>query len=221
MAYIVAMTKIYVIPILLFLSIASIHPILAQTSDSGLTQWEALISRQIKYPIEAIRARKEGVVAISLSTDEEGNLGEIKLQKTASQYFDNQSLEAVQNVRDLWSAEMLADRKPGETYLLVFNYFFLQEGSSKQDKIKSAMDLIQKGKPEKALKIAEQMVNGNPFDAKGLQLRSQIHRQLGQEEAATADLLAYQEMTKKVITQIDVKVFQQVSTRSVSGTIRN
>ena len=48
-----------------------------------------------------------------------------------------------------------------------------------------------------------------------------ISRQLGQEEAATSDLLAYQKLNEKVLTQIDIKVFQVVNTRSVSGTIRN
>lgn len=135
--------------------------------------------------------------------------------------FDNQSLSAVENLRDLWTAEMLSNRKPGETYLLVFHYILLKEGDSKQDRIKSAMNFIQKGKPEKALKIAERMVNENPFDATAFQLRSQIYRQLGQEEGATSDLLTYQELAEKVLSQIDIKIFQQVSTRAVTGTIRN
>lgn len=221
MAYIVAMTKTYVIPILLFLFITSIHSLHAQTSDSGLTQWEALIARQIKYPIEAIRARKEGVVAIALVTDEKGNLSEIKLEKKASPFFDNQVLQSVESLRDLWVPEMLEGRKAGEAYLMVFNFMMLQEGESKETRIKSAISLIEKGKSDKALKIAESLVNDNPYDIQSLQLRSQINRQLGNEDEATADLLAYQKIEVQVLKQIDIKVFQQVSTRSVSGTILN
>lgn len=180
--------------------------------------WEALISRQLSYPKEARMAKKEGLVVISLETDIDSNITEVKLEKSAGKHFDDQSLKAVENVRDLWTDDMIADRKPGETYLLVFNYFFLQEGSTKQDQINSAMNLIQKGKPEKALKIAERMVNENPFDPIGLQLRSQINRQLGREEQATSDLLGYQEMTEKVLTQIDIKVYSVMTTRTVTGT---
>lgn len=115
------MTKNKRIALLLFFLLVSIHPLFSQSNGFALKQWEALITRQIKYPIEAIRGRKEGVVAVSLSTDTESNLVEIMLEK----------------------------------------------------------------------------------------------------KAATSDLLTYQELTEKVLTQIDIKVFQQVSTRTVTGTIRN
>lgn len=207
-------TKVILLLLLFFIGVT---PLFSQTKNPQLSHWEALISRQLIYPKEARLSKKEGLVVISLSTDVDSNITEIKLEKNAGKLFDDQTLKAVENVRDLWTDDMIADRKPGETYLLVFNYFFRKEGYSKQDRIKSAMNLIQKGKPEKALKIAERMVSENPYDATGLQLRSQINRQLGEEEAATSDLLAYQEMTEKVLTQIDIKVYTVVTTRTVTG----
>lgn len=215
------MTKFKRVALLLFILIGAIQPIFSQTENPDLKYWEALITRQLNYPKQARLSKKEGVVAVSLSIDTASNLTAIKIETTAGAVFDEPSIKAVESVRDLWTENMIADRKPGENYYLIFNYFFLKEGSTKQDRIKSAMNLIQKGKPEKALKIADRMVNENPYDPTGLQLRSQIYRQLGQEEAATADLLSYQEMSEKVLTQIDIKVYQQVSTRTVSGTIRN
>ncbi len=211
------MIKSKVILLSLFF-LTGVTPLFSQTKNPLLSHWEELITRQLVYPKEARLSKKEGLVVISLSTDIDSNITEIKLEKDAGKVFDDPTLKAVENVRDLWLDDMIADRKPGETYLLVFNYFFLTDGNSKQDRIKSAMNLIQKGKPEKALKIAERMVNENPYDATGLQLRSQIYRQLGEEEAATADLLAYQEMTEKVLTQIDIKTYTVVTTRTVTGT---
>ncbi|HSF53995.1 MAG TPA: energy transducer TonB [Algoriphagus sp.] len=205
--------------LLFLLNLAAVIPLFSQTKNLELAHWEALITRQLTYPKEARLAKKEGIVAISLQTDLTSNLTEIKLEKQAGPLFDEQSLKAVENVRDLWTDDMIADRKPGESYLLVFNYFIASEGNTKQERIKSAMNLIQKGKPEKALKIAERMVNENPYDVTGLQLRSQINRQLGEEEAATSDLLAYQELSEKVLTQIDIKVYQQVTTRVVTGSL--
>lgn len=103
---------------------------------------------------------------------------------------------------------MLEDRKVGGTYLLVYNFIMIKEGSSsKEDQIKSAINLIQKGKPDKALMIADRLVKENPYDSKSLELRSQIHRQLGREEEATTDLLAYQKLQDQVLNQIDIKVF--------------
>lgn len=215
------MTKFKRVALLLYILIGAIQPILSQTKNPDLKFWEALITRQLNYPKQARLSNKEGVVAVSLSIDTASNLTAIKLETTAGAVFDEPSIKAVESVRDLWTDDMIADRKPGENYYLIFNYFFLKEGNTKQDRIKSAINLIHKGKPEKALKIADRMVSENPYDPTGLQLRSQIYRQLGQEEAATADLLSYQEMSEKALTQIDIKVYQQVSTRTVSGTIRN
>lgn len=214
------MTKIKLIPLFFIVLITFFHPLFSQAQSSGLVEWKALITRQIKYPKEALRAKKEGVVAIALSTDENGNLSEINLEKKAAPYFDEQVLTAVESMRDLWSSTMLENRKAGETYFLVYNFIMIQEGSSsKEDQIKSAINMIQKGKPDKALKIADRLVTENPYDTKSLQLRSQIHRQLGQEEEATADLLAFQKMQDQVLDQIDIKVFGQVSTRQVTGTL--
>lgn len=214
------MTNFKLVSLLFLVFIGGIQPLFSQSQNSGLKQWEALITRQIKYPTEALRARKEGVVAIALSIDDVGNLKEINLEKKAAPYFDNQVLTAVESMRDLWSSDMLEDRKAGETYFLVYNFIMIQEGSSsKESSIKSAINLIQKGKPDKALKIADRLVTENPYDTKSLQLRSQIYRQLGQEEEATADLLAYQKMQNQVLDQIDIKVFGQVSTRQVTGTL--
>lgn len=201
--------------VLLFFN--AVSPLFSQTYNPDLAQWEGLISRQIKYPVKAIRAKKEGIVVVSLSTDTDAYLTEIELKKKSSPFFDDQVLSAVENVRDFWRLEMLSDRKPGEQYLVVLNFEIIQQGNTKEDRIKSAINLIQKGKPEQALKIADRLVKENPYDAKSLELRSQINRQLGNEEAATADLLAYQELQNQVLTQIDIKVFQQASTRTVIG----
>lgn len=210
------MTKFKCIPLFFLIVFTFFQPLFSQSQNSGLAQWEVLITRQIKYPIEALRARKEGVVVVSLGTDEKGNLGEINLEKKAAPYFDDQVLAAVESMRHLWSPNMLEDRKAGGTYFLVYNFIMIQEGTSgKQERIKSAINLIQKGKADKALKIADRLVNENPYDTKSLELRSQIHRQLGMEEEATTDLLAYQKLQIQVLNQIDIKVFGQVSTRQV------
>lgn len=214
------MTKFKCIPLFFLIVFTFFQPLFSQSQNSGLAQWEVLITRQIKYPIEALRARKEGVVVVSLGTDEKGNLGEINLEKKAAPYFDDQVLAAVESMRHLWSPNMLEDRKAGGTYFLVYNFIMIQEGTSgKQERIKSAINLIQKGKADKALKIADRLVNENPYDTKSLELRSQIHRQLGMEEEATTDLIAYQKLQIQVLNQIDIKVFGQVSTRQVTGTI--
>lgn len=214
------MTKFKCIPLFFLIVFTFFQPLFSQSQNSGLAQWEVLITRQIKYPIEALRARKEGVVVVSLGTDEKGNLEEINLEKKAAPYFDDQVLAAVESMRHLWSPNMLEDRKAGGTYFLVYNFIMIQEGTSgKQERIKSAINLIQKGKAEKALKIADRLVNENPYDTKSLELRSQIHRQLGMEEEATTDLLAYQKLQIQVLNQIDIKVLGQVSTRQVTGTI--
>ncbi|MFN3998824.1 hypothetical protein [Algoriphagus sp.] len=81
------MTNFKRVSLLLFVFIGALQPLFSQSQDSGLKQWEALITRQIKYPIEALRVKKEGVVAIALSIDEKGSLKEINLEKKAAPYL--------------------------------------------------------------------------------------------------------------------------------------
>ncbi len=188
-----------------------------QAESLSFSQWEALITRQIKYPIEAIRAKKEGAVVVLLSTNEDGALSDIILKEETVPFFDKQVLNAVESMRDFWTPEMLEGKTPGEPYLLVFNFIMILEGNTKEDQIKSAISLIRKGKPEKAFKIVNRVVNENPYDIQSLTLRSQIHRQLGNEEESTEDLLAYQKLQESVLSQVDIKAFQGTSTRKVIG----
>lgn len=197
------------------------HSLFAETTSFSYGQWEAIISRQVRYPIEALRARKEGTVAVALSTDSSGNLQDIKLDGEPLPIFGELVLNAVESSRDLWSSEMLGDREKGNTYFVVFNFVIVMEGNSEETRLKSAINYIQKGKPDKALKIADKLVKENPYSVKRLELRSQIHRQLGNEKQATDDLLAYQKIQNQTLSQIDIKAFRQVSTRSVSGALPN
>jgi regulator of sirC expression with transglutaminase-like and TPR domain len=78
---------------------------------------------------------------------------------------------------------------------------------------------IYKGKPEKALKMTERLVDEKPFEPKYLELRSQIHRQLQHESEATADLMESQRLQQNTLAKIEIKSFTIVQTRSISGTI--
>ena len=79
------------------------------------------------------------------------------------------------------------------------------------------LDDLSKNKPEKAFKIVNRLVQDYPFDQEFLRFRSQIHRQLGQEQEATADLLKAQNLESSIISSLSFKVFGVTSTRQISG----
>ncbi|NVK50144.1 MAG: energy transducer TonB [Cyclobacteriaceae bacterium] len=196
-------------------------PALAQeapASNGALKVWEKILASNTRYPSADLRARKFGYIIMDVKFDEAGNLESYEIADTKSKEMQKSAETALENSLDLWKPEMLGDRNRDETYQLIFNFEMI-DPNTPDEAIEAATKYIYKGKPEKALKIADRLVTQKPFEPTYLELRSQINRQLGNEEAATADLLENQRLQEKTLTKIDIKVFGVVSTRVISGTI--
>lgn len=190
----------------------------AQASNGALKVWEKVLASHTRYPTADLRARKSGFIILDIKFDEEGNISSYEIAETKYKEMQKSAETALEKSMDIWQPEMLGDRNRDETYQLIFNFEMI-DPNTPDEAIEAATKYIYKGKPEKALKIADRLVTQKPFEPTYLELRSQINRQLGNEEAATADLLENQRLQEKTLAKIDIKVFGVVSTRVISGTI--
>ncbi|TFV95832.1 hypothetical protein E4S40_06310 [Algoriphagus kandeliae] len=191
----------------------------ANASNGALKVWEKILASNTRYPTANLRARKTGYIIIDIQFDEQGNIASHVTAEAKSKEMEKSAETALEKAKDLWKPEMLSDRSREEIYQLVFSFDMI-DPNNPDAPIEAATKQIYKGKPEKALKIADRLVNEKPFDPKYLELRSQIHRQLGNEAEATADLLESQRLKEKTLATIDIKVFGVTSTRVVSGTFQ-
>jgi hypothetical protein len=190
----------------------------AEASNGALKVWEKVLASHTRYPTADLRARKSGFIILDIKFDEEGNIASFEIPETKYKEMQKSAEIALEKSLELWKPEMLGDRNRDETFQLIFNFEMI-DPNTPDEAIEAATKYIYKGKPEKALKIANRLVEKKPFEPQYLELRSQINRQLGNEVAATEDLLESQRLQEKILAKIDIKVFGVVSTRVVQGRI--
>lgn len=215
--------RILLIPILFLLTLipilGSANPVLYDSVSTAKNEWDTFFSSNLKYPAEALRTRQSARVVISIKISSEGTLDSMYLVEKAPEYFNDQ----VQRVFDMaslfWKPEILEEREFNNTYQIVVNFIFSNSGGPPADRKKIASNYILNGKPEKALKISEQLVKSNPYDYKNYELRSQINRQLGNEDQAKEDLLSSQRVKNDVLSTFDVVIFGVVRSSASPGSI--
>lgn len=215
--------RILLIPIFFLITLiptlGSANPILNDSISPAKKEWDRFFSSNLKYPPEALRTRQSARVVISIKISPEGTLDSMYLVEKAPEYFNDQ----VQRVFDMaslfWKHEVLEEREFNKTYQIVVNFIFSNSGGPPADRKKIASNYILNGKPEKALKISEELVKSNPYDDKNYELRSQINRQLGNEDQAIEDLLSAQRVKKDVLSTYDVIIFGVVRSSASPGSI--
>jgi hypothetical protein len=137
----------------------------------------------------------------------------------APDYFNDQVKRVFDMVSLFWKPEILKERKFNNSYQIVVNFIFSNSGGPPADRKKIASTYILNGKPEKALKISEQLVKSNPYGYKNYELRSQINRQLGNEDRAKEDLLSSRRVKNDFLSTYDVVIFGLVISSESPGSI--
>lgn len=187
-------------------------------STAALTVWKQVLSSHVKYPLPDLRAGKTGFVAVDLELDEDGTIKAYEIKEFKTEGMKESVDTALEKAIPLWNTNMLSEAERKDKYQIYFS-FEKVDPQNPDGEIEAVTRQIYKGKVEKALKMANRLVGKKPFEPKYLELRSQIHRQLGNESEATADLLAYQELQENTLAKIEIKTFSVVQTRSISGTV--
>ena len=200
-------------------SLVSANPIPIDSISPAKKEWDEFFGRNLKYPSEALRPRESAQVVISIKIGPEGTLDSLHLVEKASPYFNDQVLRVFDMASLFWKHEVLEGREFNASYQIVVNFIVSNTGGPPTDRKKIATNYILAGKPEKALKISEQLVKSNPYDYINYELRSQINRQLGNSEQAEKDLLSSQKVKNDVLSSFDVVIFSVVRSTSATGTI--
>ncbi|HCB46709.1 MAG TPA: hypothetical protein DEP37_09805 [Algoriphagus sp.] len=202
--------------ILLFFSLTS-----AFGQDNALLKleaeraWERGFYQSMRFPREALRSKTGGYVSLALKFDSTGAIDSYRLDQEVKAFFNKEVLKGFEAAQKNWNPIIVDDKDLNQEYLLVFSFEMLSE--EKESNKNRAIRYVQKNKPEKAFKIVNRLVQDYPFDQEFLRFRSQIHRQLGQEQEATADLLKAQNLESSIISSLSFKVFGVTSTRQISG----
>ena len=152
---------------------------------------------------------------MALKFDSTGAIDSYRLDQEDKAFFNKEVLKGFEAAQKNWNPIIVDDKDLNQEYLLVFSFEMLSE--EKESNKNRAIRYVQKNKPEKAFKIVNRLVQDYPFDQEFLRFRSQIHRQLGQEQEATADLLKAQNLESSIISSLSFKVFGVTSTRQISG----
>ncbi|WP_297338494.1 TonB family protein [Algoriphagus sp.] len=188
--------------------------------QKSFAAWEQFLATQAKYPTSALRSNKEGYVIMELDFDSEGMIKGANIKESSSKDMEQSALSAMEKAIPSWNPEMLAERKPGKTYQIVFSFESI-DPQNPNAATEAITRQLYKGKPEKALKIVNRILEKKPFDYQTLEIRSQIHRQLGMEEEATKDLLNSQELKDKTLAVIQNRTFSIITRREVTGSFSN
>ena len=207
----------------IFPALLLVLPIFTQAQDmdasnAALKVWKQVLSSHVRYPLEDLRARKTGFVAVDLEIDMDGKIKSYEIAESKSKSMKESVETALEKAIPLWQTDMIPAESRNEKYQIYFSFEMI-DPENPNGEIEAVTRQIYKGKPEKALKMADRLVEEKPFEPTYLELRSQIHRQLKHEEEATADLLAYQKLQQNTLAKIEIKSFSVVQRRSISGTI--
>jgi len=203
----------------LFPALVSANTILTDSISPAKKEWDEFFAKNLRYPREALRTRESALVVIAIKIGPDGTLDSLQLLEKASPYFNDQVLRVFDMASLFWKHEVLEGRKFNTSYQIAVNFTFSNTGGPTTDRKKIATNYILAGKPEKALKISEQLVESNPYDFKNYELRSQINRQLGNSDQAEKDLLSSQKVKVDVLSTFDVVIFGVVRSTSAPGTI--
>lgn len=212
------MMRFFTIAVFFFLTAnSSLFAVNRTSEDSTLTGrriWEEFFAKNLSYPSEAIRSQESARIVLSVKIGPEGTLDSVFIVEDAEEYFRAHLEEVFSLGLSLWNKSILENRPPNERYLVCFNFEFGGTNGPPADRVTLAKDYIAKGKPDKAVKVLDQLIEKQPYDYQYYELRSQAHRQLGNTETAQKDYMNSRLIKKKVLSDFDVVVFGQVTRRS-------
>ena len=209
-----------VLPIILPLAfiICSTSLAFCQSSGEALsdrTIWEKFFATNLRYPSEALKSQESSRVVFSVKIGADATLDSVFIVEDAPAYFLDHVQEVFSRGSTLWNKSILENRPVNERYLVCFNFEYAGNNGPPADLVKSARDLLDKGKADRALKILDKLIEKQPYDYQNFELRAEAHRQLGNTEPAQRDYMNSRLIKKKVIFEFDMVAFTQVTRTTV------
>jgi hypothetical protein len=139
---------------------------------------EFVLSEIIRYPKEAVRARKEGRVVYQIEIDSFGNFINSTLLEETHPIFKEEAEKAMKYLEASWYPDLLGLKAPGESYLVVMTFANLNLQADPADRLAQANRSIEKGKAEKAIPILNRLIEEYPYAKEYYETRAKAFAQI-------------------------------------------
>ncbi|WP_462251010.1 energy transducer TonB [Ekhidna sp.] len=175
------------------------------------------IARRLRYEVEAVRAKKTGLLVIDFSINEKGKIDSVNVVKHPHESLARQAGSVLLGTKDSWQATSCNSSPIGYRYTLVIEYI-MRYGEKPYihpvDKIKKKMDkTIKKGDYEKALSLANKAIALDEYDPILFETRASINQELNNAEDAASDMAKSKQLKNELITnKIPVIGYSMITT---------
>jgi TonB family protein len=149
-----------------------------QNSKADLAK---ILQENTKYPIEALKNKIQGDVILSFNIDKNGNMNNLKIISSPSEFLTTSSLISFDQAVNKWSPSEINGTPVNKVHIIVFRYRFYLNTQPIDYKEKTKK-YVEKQKYDKALKTYNTAITENRFDYELYELRSKLNDILGDAE---------------------------------------
>ena len=172
------------------------------------------LSRNTRYPIDALRSESQGDVIFSFVITKEGKMENVLMVSPVNPGISPSVFNAINQLDKNWAPAKENGKPIDKKYTIVYRYR-LYENVKPADLKSEAVGYVKKKKYEKALKSYNEAIEDNPYDYKLVESRSQVKELLGDTEGSkqdhyTSTILLSDVMTVETI--ISVRTMRTVKT---------
>ncbi|WP_439475335.1 energy transducer TonB [Algoriphagus formosus] len=172
-------------------------PIKAQT-------FKEIIGENLKYPLEARKQNVEGIVAVSLKIDANGNLEFYEIVDSPSPILEKEVSRIFDIIMESWKSEFLEGKPFSNQYLALFEFIYNPNYQSIEDLKKIYKAKIQENNNDEALETLNMGVKMYPYSESLLADRAKLLMDLGYTEESQKDYLRARRLQRQLFFHIVV-----------------
>ena len=179
----------------------------AAQEQAPLDDLNQFVIENLQFPKGELSDGNKGRMILSLKINNEGLPDSVFVSQASTETFNAECMRVMELIIQNWRPSFLDDRAAGEEYLLVFSFSAQMGNSGFSDKYAQLERLIKKEKYEKAMALIDQKIEENPFYSDDYLTRSEIHRQMGNNEESQRDYMTARQLKKKILVNAEVTAF--------------
>jgi tetratricopeptide (TPR) repeat protein len=184
---------LFLITLTIFISVAHSQPIQKSDSIPAFEKARYLkedlekgLSRNSRYPSDALKSESQGDVIFSFVITKEGKMENILMVSPLNPGISPSAFNAINQLDKNWAPAKVNGNPIDKKYTIVYRYRFYV--NVKPDDLKSeAEGYVKKKKYDKALKSYNEAIEDNPYDYKLFESRAQIKELLGDSDGSKLD----------------------------------
>lgn len=144
------------------------------------------LSRNTRYPLEALKSESQGDVIFSFIITKEGKMENIIMISPLTTGISPSVFNAINQLDKNWVPAKENGKPIDKKYTIVYRYR-LYENVKPADLKNEAEGYVKRKKYDKALKSYNEAIDDNPYDYKLVEARAQVKELLGEIEGSKQD----------------------------------